>query len=297
MEGVQRAFIIGSEWLYYKIYTGPKTSDLILTEIIKPIASQLLEQDVIDKWFFIRYNDPKHHIRVRFHYNEPENVAAVINALYAGLKEFSDEDLIWKIQLDTYQREIERYGVDTMVASEELFFLDSKMIVDFLDLIDGDEGEELRWLFGIRAIDQLLADFGYDEDQKLVLMERLKTGFGAEFGMNKNLKKQMDKKFRNEQEKIKNFLRLSKEATPEYIPILDLLEEKTNKSKALVESIKSKVDTSILDDRMSSYIHMFMNRLFRSKNRLHEMVLYDLLYRNYKIAWGIRKFKNKKQPN
>ncbi|WP_299610861.1 thiopeptide-type bacteriocin biosynthesis protein [uncultured Aquimarina sp.] len=297
MEGVQRAFIIGSEWLYYKIYTGPKTSDLILTEIIKPIASQLLEQDVIDKWFFIRYNDPKHHIRVRFHYNEPENVAAVINALYAGLKEFSDEDLIWKIQLDTYQREIERYGVDTMVASEELFFLDSKMIVDFLDLIDGDEGEELRWLFGIRAIDQLLADFGYDEDQKLVLMERLKTGFGAEFGMNKNLKKQMDKKFRNEQEKIKNFLRLSKEATPEYIPILDLLEEKSTKSKALVGSIKSKVNTSILDDRMSSYIHMLMNRLFRSKNRLHEMVLYDLLYRNYKIAWGIRKFKNKKQPN
>ncbi|WP_299894171.1 thiopeptide-type bacteriocin biosynthesis protein [uncultured Aquimarina sp.] len=297
MEGVQRAFIIGSEWLYYKIYTGPKTSDLILTEIIKPIASHLLEQDVIDKWFFIRYNDPKHHIRVRFHYNEPENVAAVINALYAGLKEFSDEDLIWKIQLDTYQREIERYGVDTMVASEELFFLDSKMIVDFLDLIDGDEGEELRWLFGIRAIDQLLADFGYDEDQKLVLMERLKTGFGAEFGMNKNLKKQMDKKFRNEQEKIKNFLSLSKEATPEYIPILDLLEEKSTKSKALVGSIKSKVNTSILDDRMSSYIHMLMNRLFRSKNRLHEMVLYDLLYRNYKIAWGIRKFKNKKQPN
>lgn len=294
MKGIQRAFIVGSEWLYYKIYTGPKTSDLILTEIIKPIAIHLLEQGVIDKWFFIRYNDPKHHIRLRFHYNKPENVAAVINALYGGLKEFSDEDLIWKIQLDTYQREVERYGIDTMVASEELFFLDSKMIVDFLDLIDGDEGEELRWLFGIRAIDQLLTDFGYDEDQKLVLLERLKTGFGAEFGMNKNLKKQMDKKFRNEQDKIKNFLSLSKEKAPDYTPILDVLEEKSRNSKDLVESIKSKIDKSTLDDRMSSYIHMLMNRLFRSKNRLHEMVLYDLLYRNYKIAWGIRKFKNKK---
>ncbi|MBW1294130.1 thiopeptide-type bacteriocin biosynthesis protein [Aquimarina litoralis] len=293
MMGIQRSFIVGSEWLYYKIYTGPKTSDLILTEIIKPTAEHLLELGVIDKWFFIRYNDPKHHIRVRFHYNKPENVATVINTLYGSLKEFSDEDMIWKIQLDTYQREIERYGIDTMDASEEIFFLDSKMIVDFLDLIDGDEGEELRWLFSIRAIDQLLADFGYDEDQKMVLMERLKTGFGAEFGMNKNLKKQMDKKFRNEQDKIKSFLSLNKETNPDYSPIIDVLEEKSKSSSALIEDIKSKVDIATLDDRMGSYIHMLMNRLFRSKNRIHEMVLYDLLYRNYKIAWGIRKFKNK----
>ncbi|WP_405208652.1 thiopeptide-type bacteriocin biosynthesis protein [Aquimarina sp. LLG6339-5] len=293
MVDVQRSFIIGSEWLYYKIYTGPKTSDLILTDIIKPIAAHLLEKGIIDKWFFIRYNDPKHHIRVRFHYNKPENIAEVINTLYGSLKEFSDEDLIWKIQLDTYQREVERYGAETMSISEELFFLDSRMIVDFLDMIDGDEGEELRWLFGVRAIDQLLLDFGYNEDDKLALLERLKTGFGVEFGMNKGLKKQMDKKFRNERDKIKNFLSFERDSDPDYAPIIDALDEKSISSKDLVKEILTIVDKNQLDDMMSSYIHMLMNRLFRSKNRLHEMVLYDLLYRTYKVAWGIRKFKNK----
>ncbi|WP_158596837.1 thiopeptide-type bacteriocin biosynthesis protein [Aquimarina sp. BL5] len=290
---VQRSFIVGSEWLYYKIYTGPKTSDLVLTDIIKPTAMYLLENNIIDKWFFIRYNDPKHHIRVRFHYENPENVAGVINALYSSLKEFSDEDLIWKIQLDTYQREIERYGVKTMSESEELFFLDSKMVVDFLDMIDGDEGEELRWLFGARAIDQKLQDFGYNEDEKMVLMERLKLGFGAEFGMNKGLKKQMDKKFRNEHDKIKSFLNFERETDADYAPIIDVLEEKSKNSEPLVRKILSVVSKPELDDMMGSYIHMLMNRLFRSKNRLHEMVIYDLLYRTYKVAWGIRKFKNK----
>ncbi|WP_378180753.1 thiopeptide-type bacteriocin biosynthesis protein [Aquimarina sp. SS2-1] len=293
VDDVQRSFIVGSEWLYYKIYTGPKTSDLVLTEIIRPATIYLLEKGVIDKWFFIRYSDPKHHIRVRFHYQEPQNVAGIINTLYSSLQEFSKEDLIWKIQLDTYQREIERYGIKTMDQAEQLFFLDSKMIVDFLDMIDGDEGEELRWLFGARAIDQLLRDFGYDEDEKLSLMDRLKTGFGAEFGMNKGLKKQMDKKFRDEHDKIKRFLNYEKEMEPEYVPVLEVLNEKSNHSKALIKEIVSIVTKAELDDMMSSYIHMLMNRLFRSKNRLHEMVIYDLLFRTYKVEWGIRKFKKK----
>jgi len=230
MTMMQRSFIVGSEWLYYKIYTGPKTSDMVLTDIIKPAVAHLLENNSIDTWFFIRYNDPKHHIRVRFHYNKPEDVAQIINTLYASFKEYTDEDLIWKIQLDTYQREIERYGVKTMEQSEALFFLDSAMILDFLDMIDGDEGEELRWLFGVRAIDQQLEDFGYSEDEKMVLLERLKIGFGKEFGMNKSLKKQLDKKFRNEHEKIKNFLSLAKATAADYTPIIDVLEQKSKRS-------------------------------------------------------------------
>jgi len=293
MTMMQRSFIVGSEWLYYKIYTGPKTSDMVLTDIIKPAVAHLLENNSIDTWFFIRYNDPKHHIRVRFHYNKPEDVAQIINTLYASFKEYTDEDLIWKIQLDTYQREIERYGVKTMEQSEALFFLDSAMILDFLDMIDGDEGEELRWLFGVRAIDQQLEDFGYSEDEKMVLLERLKIGFGKEFGMNKSLKKQLDKKFRNEHEKIKNFLSLAKATAADYTPIIDVLEQKSKRSAGMVQDILSSVDKAELDDLMGSYIHMLMNRLFRSKNRLHEMVIYDLLFRTYKVAWGIRKFKNK----
>ncbi len=293
MSNIQRSFIIGGEWLYYKIYTGPKTSDLVLANIIKPVTDALLSNKSIDKWFFIRYNDPKPHIRVRFHYTNPANVAEIINTLHEPIKEYIEEDLVWKVQIDTYQREIERYGVRTMEQSEDLFFYDSRMIIDFLDMVEGDEGEELRWLFGIRAIDTMLSDFGYDEDQKLKLLEGLKIGFGAEFGMNKFLKKQLDKKFRDEKDKINEFLVFERKDNPHYGPILDVLDQKSEDSLTAVKSILSRANGDEIDRLMGSYIHMLMNRLFRSKNRLHEMVLYDLLYRTYKVAWGIRKFKQK----
>ena len=48
---IQRNFILGDSWLYYKIYTGPKTSDAVLTEIIKPIAEELIEQGIITNGF------------------------------------------------------------------------------------------------------------------------------------------------------------------------------------------------------------------------------------------------------
>ena len=35
-------------------------------------------------------------------------------------------------------------------------------------------------------------------------------------------------------------------------------------------------------DLIKSFIHMSLNRIFRTNNRLHEMVIYDLLFRAYK---------------
>ena len=151
----QRNFSVGSEWLYYKLYTGHKTADLILTEIIKPMTEEFIGQEIIDKWFFIRYADPKHHLRVRFRSLDSQNIGRVHTSLPAPLAHFMKQDLIWKTQLDTYQRELERYGQHTMELSESLFYHDSDAIVQFLDLIEGDEGEQLRWLYGLRSIDHL----------------------------------------------------------------------------------------------------------------------------------------------
>jgi len=167
MSNTLRTFIPGDSWVYYKIYTGTKTSDIILAEAIKPIVEELTAKGAIDQWFFIRYADPKHHIRVRFHYNDPDAIGIIMRTVYERLYAFAKADLIWKIQVDTYNREIERYGEEHIEMAEQLFSHESDMIVNFLDMVDGEEGEELRWLFAIRALDTMLADFGYSEDEKL----------------------------------------------------------------------------------------------------------------------------------
>ncbi|NAS29375.1 hypothetical protein GTQ40_00180 [Flavobacteriaceae bacterium R38] len=291
---IQRSFIIGDSWLYYKLYTGPKTSDLILTEIINPIAKQLMDGGFINQWFFIRYGDPKHHLRVRFHYSNPSHVSQIVNSLHAPFKTYIEQDLLWKVQLDTYQRELERYGTNTMELSERLFFYDSQMIADFIDLIEGDEGEEIRWLFGIRAIENLLNVFQYSDEEKLTIMDNLKTGFGNEFGMSRPLKKQLDAKYRNARGKISDFMIFTREDNPDFAPILDIFDATKNNIEGIAQGIlehhKNGTLQMELNNLMGSYIHMLMNRLFKSNNRLHEMVCYDFLYRYYKSEWAKKKY-------
>ncbi|MDR5591111.1 thiopeptide-type bacteriocin biosynthesis protein [Christiangramia sp. SM2212] len=295
---IKRNFIIGDNWVYYKIYSGAKTSDSILAEIIKPLTEALLKEKIIDKWFFIRYSDPKHHIRLRFHYEDPHNISIIINRLQLYIEQYLIHDLIWKVQTDTYNRELERYGYKTMELSEDLFFYHSQMVVNFLNLTKGYEEveEDVRWLFSLRAVDSFLENFGYSSNAKLNLLESLKVGFGREFGMARPLKKQLDKKYREKRIKIENFM-VETVSNGEYAPILKLLEEKTKNIQNITERVleyKKENELEIqLNFLLGSYIHMLMNRLFTSQNRKYEMVCYDFLYRYYKSIIAREKFNAK----
>ncbi|MDH7446916.1 thiopeptide-type bacteriocin biosynthesis protein [Aquimarina sp. 2201CG14-23] len=283
---VNRNFIIGSEWLYYKIYTGAKTSDMILTDVLKPLTEKLIKEKQIDKWFFIRYADPKHHIRVRFNYKHPEKIGVIINAMHTALHTYVTEDLVWKIQIDTYQREIERYGLKTIGISEELFYYESKMIVDFIAMIDDTEGEELRWLFALKAMDNLLNIFDYKLSEKLHLLDTLRISFAQEFSIQKSTKKQINAKYNTHRTKISEFLDNSI-SNPEFQPIEEILKTNYSESKEIGKYINQLNEENGLDiplnQLIASYIHMLMNRIFKSKNRLHEMVCYDFLTQYYKM--------------
>jgi hypothetical protein len=63
---IQRKFAPFSEWVYFKIYSGPKAINTILIDNIFFLTSKLLNGNIISKWFFIRYADPHNHLRIRF---------------------------------------------------------------------------------------------------------------------------------------------------------------------------------------------------------------------------------------
>jgi len=75
---MKRTFILGEEWLYYKIYCGAKTADLLLTDTLRPLLNRLTATNQINQWFFIRYTDPENHIRLRLHFNDIETMGWVI---------------------------------------------------------------------------------------------------------------------------------------------------------------------------------------------------------------------------
>jgi thiopeptide-type bacteriocin biosynthesis protein len=278
---VQRKFLPGDKWLYFKIYTGPKTADSILSQVILPLTKELNTRELITKWFFIRYNDPKYHLRFRVYLKNQNCLGDVMNLFNQFIKPWLNNHYIHKVQIETYNRELERYGLKTIDLAEELFHFDSISISKLIDSINGEEAETNRWLFSVYAINQLLTDFQYSVEEKQKLLFTLKENFGREFGMNKNLKFQLDKKFRNERPIINKLMK----GADEYNFIYQIVNERSIHTKKIICEIKSILIAEEGNDKVNnvlgSYLHMLCNRLFKSKQRLHELVIYDFMERYY----------------
>lgn len=276
---MKRNFCLGSEWLYYKLYTGAKTADIVLSEKLAPVIAELEANNTIEKWFFIRYNDPDNHLRIRFKCETPEKTSLVISSFYPIFNELMENDVVWKVQTDTYQRELERYGEATMLESETIFCIDSKMILDYISLKPYFENEETQLHFSFFAIDKFLTAFELDSAAKLQLMDGLQQAFKNEFNADKNLRKQFDKHYRSLQHDIELFL--SGNAKNDFEDFYLLIQEKQEKIVTLAPSIKKKLEIE-LNSFLASHIHMMVNRQFTSKQRYYECLIYDHLYRYYK---------------
>lgn len=267
-------FSIGSEWLYYKIYCGSRSAEKLLTECLYPLTQNLEKQGFINKWFFIRYSDPHFHIRFRLHLCDPGQVGKVIQLISRYIAGFEKQGFVWKIQLDTYQREIQRYGTRSITAVESLFFQNSIATVKWLCKNEGDEREQERWIWGLKGIDVLLNCFGWDHDKKTMLLEKLKTTFAEEFHTGKLLKQQLDNLYRKYRDQLKIALETN---TGEGFSVLEM--EREVQQIVLLQNQKLLEPT--IEELVASLIHMQLNRLFPSQPRQHEMICYDLLYRYY----------------
>ena len=152
---MRRSFPPGSEWLYAKLYTGTATADGLLREVVAPVVREALGCRRRRRWFFIRYGDPDWHLRVRFH-GDPRGAprAESLPRLDAAARPAARRRPDLALQLDTYEREVERYGGPEGIAlAERLFQADSEAVLAILEMLEGDEGADVRWRLALRGID------------------------------------------------------------------------------------------------------------------------------------------------
>ncbi|MBT9393148.1 lantibiotic dehydratase [Hymenobacter sp. NST-14] len=284
---VQRNFTLGSEWFYTKLYCGQQVANRILGSVIRPLTETLQAEGIIDKWFFIRYADPDDHLRVRLHLPDPANVGQVIRLVEQYLQPHLASGYVWKMQTETYCRELERYGPQTIELAEDLFCLDSRYAVALL-AYEGDalQADATYWLWSIRIVDTLLDAFHYSTEQKTELLRRIKEAFAQEFRMDKSLKLQVDSKFRHHRAAIYRILELEeREATRAGEPMPLLTYHRTTAARQIIQQLLQRhINGTLevpLDQLLGSYVHMLLNRLISSQARLHEMVIYDFLFRHY----------------
>ncbi|NVO85879.1 lantibiotic dehydratase [Hymenobacter terrestris] len=269
---VQRNFSLGSEWLYHKLYCGPKMANRVLRQAVVPLIEELQAQGLIDQWFFVRYADPAPHLRLRLHLTDTQRIGEVVQLVRAHLQPCIDRGYIWKDQTDTYCRELERYGRSTMALSEMLFGYQSAAYLQQL-VHTAPEDEAQLWLWSVRAIDELLDAFDLATGHKKQLLGGLQEAFAAEFGVDKALKRQLDAKYRHFRPDIQQQLAGPADGRPD--PQLRAVAE------AIQQQVRTYPDEVSLAALLSSYIHMLLNRLIPADARLHELVLYDFLYRHY----------------
>jgi lantibiotic biosynthesis protein len=284
---VQRTFPIGSEWLYYKIYAGIKTADRLLSNHIKPLTEDMLAKGLVDKWFFIRYTDPDKHLRVRFHIPEMSNYGKVIARISGSINTLMDERTVWKIQTDTYDREIERYGAFTIEDCENYFWHDSVFVATLISFITDQDAERIRWIAGFRAVDELLDSFGFNMETKKEFVDKLGRNFKKQYGNDKYIRVILDKKFRTLRKDIELNLDRKKDAENGLQEIWDLLNEKTRQTSPITKKINESKQYGLIngdeyEQLLTSLLHMMLNRLFKSQQQMHELVIYDLLFLYYR---------------
>ncbi|MWB95926.1 hypothetical protein GON26_16285 [Flavobacterium sp. GA093] len=279
------SFSIGEKWLYYKFYCGERAGEEVLNRAINPIVQELESNDLIDKWFFIRYHDAQgHHIRFRVLLKNSDSFTECIQIVKTHIEPLEKMKIIWKTQTDNYLRELQRYGYEAIEETETLFHNDSECTLQFIDMIEGDSGEKIRWLFALLSMDHFLDDFNISLEGRIKLFNVAKTSFGKEFNRSGKLNKQINEMFVSHEAEIEAFLDRNN-IEEMYEPLTDILNQRSVKNAGAVAEIKriSSEDRlpTPLYNIMISYVHMICNRIFITKQRAHEMVVYDYLYKYY----------------
>lgn len=286
---IQRDFTVGSAWLYTKIYVGTKSTDQFLIKLIKPFCCDLMLENKIEKWFFIRYQDPLPHIRLRF-YNASDLSfwQIVLGTLSNLLKSKVESGLISKFQTDIYHREIERYQGLDFEQTESIFHADSLAVIDILETI-GEDNEQLRWQAGLAGASQLIEDLGFREIRKFELIQIIHGQLLTELSPDKLLTKQLDKKYRAFKTVICQSLEGGNHENLYSINKIFLL-----RSQRIASILKNSNPTFYLDNSSaSSFVHMFLNRLFTSRGREQELVIYHYLHKYYKSTMKQHDFAQK----
>lgn len=281
LESVKRSFHPGSEWVFMKIYCGIKESDKILSQHVAQLKNELSKEKLIEKWFFIRYHDPDPHIRLRFLLRRIDGnlpFQQVIGLFNKHLDPLFN-NTVFRIVYDTYERELQRYGENNIELCESIFHADSEMTLALLPSFSQTEGSHLRWLTGMRGLDYLFAAFGLDIAERITFLTKMRDAFLLEFNGYDKLKYKLDCKYREYRNRVEIFFNAS--GINDRI-VHNMLFDRFRSIRLLAGSIKkSQLNDHNLLELLSSLSHMYINRLFTSKQREHEMVLYHFLVKHY----------------
>jgi lantibiotic biosynthesis protein len=186
----ERSAFPGDAWVYLKLYAAYKQHDELIAGPIRELVRKLLQEELIDQWFYIRYCDSAPHLRLRLHTHPSHTSHIVMAEALAWSRQLAEGGQINYFSLDTYEREVERYGgPKTIEAMEQLFTADS---VTSSDLVAAQYNHHITIdpeAIAVFSLDTLFAAWGLSLTERLRWLQRniQKYETGKEFHKKRQL--------------------------------------------------------------------------------------------------------------
>lgn len=152
--------LLGSEWIYIRVYIGKENENDFLFNYLLPFIDPAIQQGIIKKWHFVRYQDPVNHLRIRFN----GDIDALHTIFEPSLKKWVhhllERRFVRDIAFGTYEREVERYGgIELINAAESMFYHDSIMTITLLKAIRDKKITLPDYVVGCLNIIDFIAEF------------------------------------------------------------------------------------------------------------------------------------------
>lgn len=285
-----RRFPPGSPWLYVKLYGSAMNTEQALGELFTSTIAPLVARGTLERWFFIRYADPRQHLRLRFQGHAQQLLTEVYPAILRVLQPLLDDGRVSRVQLDTYEREIERYGgLDACVHAERIFHADSEAALALLrsDLVA--PADDRPWQLALLSLDALFSDLQLSLPERLQLLELQRARLRKLLGPLPLWSQQVGRKFRAERRRLEALLAPS-QCLPAHAPQavagpLDAarltLMQRSQRVRPVFALLQAQPLPVSFLELAASYIHMAANRLLRSSTLAQECLLYEYLSRLY----------------
>lgn len=260
------------DWLYFKIYCHPLSSDIILCDYLFPLIKKYIKAGNIREWFWVRYNDPEYHIRFRI--KPSQNMkASIFETFNTCLNKLSLNKLVNYFLIDIYKREIERYSAELIQDVESVFSSSSNAICRFLKIkYSLNCSDEKVMIEAASSIYEILLSFGFSYSERVQLCKFQFDQFSTEFRC-PMLKPEIEKLHKRLNIDIGSILNCNKNKRTYKFLKKDIL-------NLIQKFYAKKVKRITLEKLAIDIIHMHLNRLYAYNQRHFEMVTYYLLYRN-----------------
>lgn len=294
IEEGKRTFLPGSEWMYFKVYTGLHSRQKVRNKLAD-FVTEVKEKEWVDRWFYINYSDPETHIRVRFRVTDTAHIGKTLNHFYACMEEFVASKLIRKMQMDTYERELERYGGGELIdAAERIFDLDSTWALRFSHVVETSKNKDLYWVLALKVCQSYMSAFALNLDGKKWFAEINREHFATEFSANKTQRRKLLNKYKEHQATIEGAL---DETRTDFWPqaVIDMFAAFEEEMNVLVDEVYKDISKEKKYRLLMSFIHMFLLRYLPAKNRKHEYFIYSILENYYRMTVGKRNALAKKK--